>query len=475
MTSASEQPATERPGRPGSPRVMSLALVAVCLGYFMVILDATIVNVALPALRADLHASVSGLQWVVDGYLLMLAALLLSGGVLADRAGARRVFQVGLALFIGASVGCGLAPTVAVLVVARLVQGVGAALTVPASLALLRAAYPDQAARARAIGAWGGIAGVAAASGPILGGALVTAASWRLVFFVNVPIGLAAIALTARHVPAPDPRPRGLDPAAQLTGVLALAALTLALIEGGHRGLTPLVVAAGGVLVAASAAFVTIERRAAAPILPLGLFANPTFSGANAVGLLINLGFYGELFVINLYFQQVLGYSALLAGVALLPQMGMASIGSLLSGRFTARAGGPRRTMLLGLTIGAAGLLGLVVAGAHTPYLLLAAPLLAAGFGMSFTMPAATTAVMEGVPAERAGLASGAINAARQIGGVIGVAVLGALVAGGGAITGLRIALVIAGTAFLTGAAITALTIRHHPAAVEQPWQGWTR
>ncbi len=441
--------------------MLSLALLAVCLGYFMVILDTTIVNVALPALRQDLGASVSGLQWVVDGYLLMLAALLLSGGVLSDRAGARRVFQLGLGLFVLASVGCGLAPSTVVLVIARLVQGVGAALAVPASLALLRAAYPEPAARARAIGRWGGIAGIAAAAGPILGGVLVTAVGWRLVFFVNVPIGLLAMVLTARQVPAPDPRPRGLDPAAQVTGVLAVAALTLALIEGGHVGLRPLVIVAAVVFVAAVAGFVVIERRVPAPMLPLGMFGDATFSGGNAVGLLINLGFYGELFVINLYFQQVLGYSALVAGLALLPQMGMVAVGSLLSGRFTARAGSPRRTMLIGLLIGGAGLFGLTVAGAHTPYPLLIAPLVAAGFGMSFTMPAATTAVVEGAPAERAGLASGAINASRQVGGVIGVALLGALVSGGGAtaISGLRIAMIIAGAAFITGAILTAVTV----------------
>ncbi|MGH3840664.1 MAG: MFS transporter [Pseudonocardiaceae bacterium] len=416
--------------------VLSPALLAVGLGYFMVILDTTIVNVALPALQADLGASVSGLQWVVDSYLLMLAALLLTGGMLADRLGARRVFQLGLGLFVVASVGCGVAPSTVVLVITRVVQGAGAALTVPASLALLRAAYPNPAARARAVGVWGGIAGVAAASGPILGGLLVTAASWRLVFFVN--IGLAAMILTARYVPAPEARPRHLDPFAQLTGMIALGALTLALIEGGHDGVTPLTASAAAIFVAASAAFIIIERTVRSPMLPPALFRDATFAGGSLVGLLINLGFYGELFVINLYFQQMLGYSALVAGLALLPQM----------------------SMVIGLVIGGVGLLGLLVTGAATPYVWLVGPLIAAGFGMSFIMPAATTAVVEAAPADRAGLASGAINAARQIGGVIGVALLGALVAGSGSvIPGLRIALIIAGGAFLLGAAITVVTV----------------
>jgi DHA2 family methylenomycin A resistance protein-like MFS transporter len=451
---------------PARGRVMSVSVLAVCLGYFMVILDTTIVNVALPALRVDMRASVAGLEWVVDSYLLMLAALLLTGGVLADRAGARRVFQVGLALFVLASAGSGLAPNVPVLVVARLLQGVGAALSVPSSLALLRAAFPDAADRARAIGVWGGIAGLAAASGPILGGLLVTAATWRLVFFVNVPIGLLAIALTARYVPAPPPQPRVLDLAAQFTGVLALAALTLALIEGGDSGFGPAVSGAVAVFLIATVGFIVIEHRAVEPMLPLSLFRNPTFAGGSAVGLLINLGFYGELFVINLYFQQVVGYSALVAGLALLPQLGVVAAGSALSGRFTARVGGPRRTMEIGLLVGGAGLFGLIAVGDGTPYGLLVVPLVAVGFGMSFTMPAATTAVVEGVSADRAGLASGVINAARQLGGVIGVAVLGALISGShgpGFIPGLRVALAIAGAAFLAGAGITAVAVKRSP------------
>jgi DHA2 family methylenomycin A resistance protein-like MFS transporter len=433
----------------------SWALAAVCLGYFMVILDTTIVNVALPALRSDLGADVASLQWVVDGYLLMLAALVLAGGVLADRVGAHRIFQAGLGIFMVASAICGLAPDVIVLVIARLVQGIGAALSVPASLALLRAAFPDTDTRARAIGGWGAIAGVAAATGPILGGVLVSTLSWRLVFFVNLPIGLAAMLLTARYVPAPDPRPRRFDVAGQVLAVLALASLTLALIEGGSSGLTALLISAGVAFVGAGAAFVVVETKAREPMLPLGLFRDRGFALGNIIGLLINLGFYGELFVLNLYFQQILGYSALLAGIALLPQMGVVTFGSVLSGRVTARAGSPRPTLLIGLIVGGVGLFGFLLSGAHVSYPVLIGPLVAAGFGMSFTMPAATTTVVDSAPPERAGLASGAINAARQLGGVIGVAVLGALVSGTGSgfVSGLHTAVIIAGAAFLLGAA----------------------
>ena len=444
-------------------RVITPALVAMCLAYFMVILDNTIVNVALPALHRDLGASVTGLQWVVDGYLLMLAAGLLTGGALADRFGARRVFQVGLGVFVLASLGCGLAPSTTVLVIARLVQGIGAALSVPASLALLRVAFPEASARARAIGIWGGIAGLAAATGPILGGVLVSAVSWRLVFFVNVPIGAAAMWLTAVRVPGAEGRPGRLDPAAQVIGVLALAALAFALIEGGHDGLTAPVVGAAVLFVLAAIGFVLVERHVAEPMVPLRLFRDAGFSGGSVVGLLINLGFYGELFVLNLYFQQVLHFSALLAGVALLPQMAVVAAGSALSGRFTARTGGPRATMLIGLIVGGIGLLGLVLARPSGGYALLVLPLIAAGFGMSFTMPAATTAVVEAAPDGRAGLASGVVNAARQVGGVVGIAVLGALVSGSGAafVSGLRVAMVLAGAAFLLAAVVTAGTIRN--------------
>ena len=436
-------------------------LLALCVGYFMVILDTTIVNVALPALRHDLHAGLSELQWTVAGYTLVFAALLLTGGALGDRLGARSVFQAGLAVFVLASLVCGLAPNAATLIVARLAQGVGAALSVPASLALLRTAYPDDAARVRAVGVWGGVAGVAAAAGPVLGGVLVAVASWRLVFFVNVPIGILGMVLTARHVPAPDRRPRGLDPIAQLAGILALAGLALGLIEGGHNRWGSALVLAGFVaFVAAGALFIAVERRAGDRMLPLALFGSRPFAGGTAIGLLINLGFYGEMFVLNLYFQQVRGYSALLAGLALLPQMGVVAVGSWASGRFTSRMGSTRPTLLIGLLVGAAGLLGFI-ATAGSGYPALVGPMVAAGFGMAFTMPAATTTVVDNAPPDRAGIAAAVINAARQIGSVIGVAALGDLVAGP-FLPGFRVALAVAGAAFLLAAALAATILRPH-------------
>lgn len=438
-----------------------VALVAVCLGFFMVMLDTMVVNVALPALGRDLGSGVTGLQWVVGSYTLVLAVFILSAGSLGDRLGSRRVFQAGLLLFILASAACGLAPSLWVLVVARLVQGLGAALLVPTSLALIRASYSAREDRARAIGIWGGIGGIAAAAGPVLGGVLVTGLSWRAVFLVNVPVGLLGLLLVALYVPAPPGRGgKGLDLPGQVAGIAWLGGLTLALIEGGGgRWLSAPALAGLALFLVALPVFVLAELRAEDPMLPLGLFRRPTFSAASAVGWILNFGFYGQVFLMSLYFQQLRGNTALATGLLLLPEAAMAVIASPLGGRLTARVG-PRLPMAAGLAVGAAGLLGLLVAGTGTPYPLLIPPLVAAGFGTAFTMPAATAAVIEAAPADRAGVASGVINASRQAGGVIGVAVLGALVADPhDFVSGLHLALVLAGGAFVLGCILTLLGI----------------
>ena len=436
-----------------------LPLLAICLGYFMVILDATIVNVALPALGSELGGGVSGLQWVVDAYTVVFAGLLLPAGSLGDRPGARRVFTVGLAVFTLASAVCGAAPSVAVLIAARAVQGLGAALLVPSSLALLRGVYRSRHERARAVGVWGAVAGIGAASGPILGGALVGLIGWRAVFIVNVPVGILGLALAARHLPASgETTDGGFDPPGQAPGILSLTLLTLGVIEGGSAGwsaaqtLGPLVVA-----VCALVLFLVHERRTLQPMLPLSLFANRTFSAASFVGLAINLGFYGQLFAISLMFQHGRGYSALRTGLAILPEGAFVAIASAVSGRVTARLG-PRIPMLIGLLTGAAGFLGLLTVGRTTSYLVLIAPLIAAGFGMALTMPAATAAVIEAAPANRAGIASGVLNAAREAGGALGAALLGTLIAGN-LVAGFHSAMFVSAGAFLAGAVVTLLTV----------------
>jgi DHA2 family methylenomycin A resistance protein-like MFS transporter len=448
---------------PGKSDVMRkhLPLLAICLGYFMVIVDATIVNVALPSIERDLRGGVSDLQWVVDAYTVVFAGLLLSAGSFGDRIGSRRVFNAGLILFTATSAACAAAPSVAALVAARVAQGVGAAMLVPSSLALLRASYRERHERARAVGAWGAVAGVGAASGPVLGGALVALFGWRAVFVVNVPVGALALALTARHLPkAQQPNAREFDPPGQVLGILALTLVTLGLIEGGAVGwgspaaLVPLIA-----FVPAAVGFVVVERERREPMLPLSLFTSRTFSGASFVGLAINLGFYGQLFAIVLYFQHVRHYSALDTGLALLPEGLFVALSSALSGRVTGRVG-PRRPMLVGLCLGAAGFAGLMAAGAHTSYLLLVPALIAAGFGMAFTMPAATAAVIEAAPADRAGIASGVLNAARQAGGAVGVALLGTLIASGSFVPGLHLAMASSAAAFAIAAAVTAAAVR---------------
>ena len=438
--------------RPTSP----VALIVICVGYFLVILDATVVNVALPSMGRDLHGGTSDLQWVVDAYTLTFAGLLLSGGALAERLGGRRIFEAGLLLFALCSAVCGLSPTLGVLIGARLVQGLGAALLVPSSLVLLQAAYPTREGRSRAFGIWGAIAGIGAATGPIIGGLLVSSWSWRGVFFINLPFAVAALVLAGRFVPVTPRRARALDLSGQLLAIAGLGLLTGALVEAGRLGWASPLVLAGFALAAASLlAFGIVERRSSDPMLPLGLFSHPSFRSGSSVGLLINLGLYGQLFVMSLYFQDVRGYSALQTGLVLLPEAGLLVVASALSGRIMARSG-PRLPMLIGLVIGGAGLLGVATTGAHTSYVTLIAPLAAAGFGMALTMPAATASVMEAAPGDRGGIASGVVNAARQTGSVLGVALLGTLVTGGTSfIVGLHIGLVIAAGAFFAGAIIT--------------------
>ncbi|MCK2218453.1 DHA2 family efflux MFS transporter permease subunit [Actinomadura sp. ATCC 31491] len=445
-----------------APATGRAPLIALCLGYFLVILDVTVVTVAIPVIGGELRAALPVLQWIVDGYTLVFAGLLLVGGGLGDRLGGRRVFLAGLAVFTAASAGCGLAPSAGVLIAARLAQGAGAALMVPASLALLRHAYPDSGARARAFGVWGMVAGLAAGAGPVLGGVLVAAAGWRSVFFVNVPFGLLGLVLTARCVPAPAGAGRrgGLDVVAQLTGAAALGGLTWALIEAGGRGwgAPPVLAGLAGFAVAAPA-FVLLERRARAPMVPPALFRERRLSAPVAVGLLLNLGFYGLLFVVPLYFQRVVGLGAAATGAAMLPMALMPMISSPLGGRLAARAG-VRAPMAYGLVIGGAGLLGWLAAGPGTGYWALVAPLVLTGFGTGFTMPAATAAVMEAAPAALGGAASAVLNAARQTGSAIGVALVGTFVADGGLVAGLHGQAVVGGLAFLSAAALALVALR---------------
>jgi len=392
-----------------------MPLIALCLGFFMVIIDVMIVNVALPSIGKNLNAGLSGLQWVAAGYTLTFACLLLSAGNLGDRLGAKTAFVWGLILFVLTSLGCGLSSTLKWLIIFRLLQGASASLLVPTSLALINAIYKNEKERARAIGVWASIGGLAGALGPILGAILTTWFGWRAVFLVNIPIGVAAILLAIRYVPHNGGAGKGsFDLAGQITGILSIAALAFSLIEAGVSGwFSPIVLSGFTVFIIAFAAFILVEYHTISPMFPLKFFRSKTFSAAITVGMILNLGGYGCLFILPLYFQHIRGYSVLMAGLAIVPFVGLGVVASYFGGKITSIMG-PRLPMIIGMAVGALGFFCLLMAAEHGPsYWAFLLPLMAVGMGTSFTMPAATIAIINSVPADRAGIASGAFNASR--------------------------------------------------------------
>jgi EmrB/QacA subfamily drug resistance transporter len=447
-------------------------LAATVLGSGMAALDATVVGIALPAIGRDFHASVASMQWVVDGYTLPLAGLLLLGGALGDVHGRRKVFVIGTVWFALASLGCGLAPDVGFLIAARALQGAGAALLTPGSLAILQASFaPDD--RSRAIGAWSGLGGVATAVGPFLGGWLIGAVSWRLVFFINLPVAVAVIAVAARHVPetrAPGPRQR-LDAAGAVTISLALAGLTYGLIAASADGWTaPAVLAsllAGAVLFVV---FCVIEARSSHAMLPLAVFRSRQFSAANAVTFVDYAALGGALFLVPVVLQQVSGYSALEAGMALLP---LTAIMLLLSPRSAALAAriGPRLQMTVGPLLIAAGmaLFARLQGGGYVTQVLPA--VLVLGLGLAANVAPLTATALSAAPAGHSGIASAVNNDVARTAGLIAVAVLPALAGISGDVylhpaallQGFHTAVLIAAAAAAAGGILAAATIRNPP------------
>ncbi|NKY50488.1 MFS transporter [Nocardia vermiculata] len=442
-----------------SPARARWTLFAASFGFLMVSLDATIVNVALPTLGDQLGAGLSQLQWVVDSYTLVFAAFQLIGGTLADRIGARRAFTAGLVLFILASLICGLATSPAMLIAARFAQGLGAAFQLPASLAMVRHAYDDPTRRAHAVGLWAAAGGAAVAAGPVIGGVLLVTLGWRSLFLVNLVIGALGLLATTRAASAPLGSARRIDPVGQVTVVLSLCGLTYGLIEGGHQGWTSLPVLTA--LLAATAGiafFARWESRVEDPMLPLSLFTGSTFSAASVVGFVQNFAYYGIVFLLSLFLQELGGNSALVTGLVFLPMSFAALTANLLGGRITA-ALGPRLPIVGGQIAFAAGLLALLFAGAQAPLWLICMATIPVGFGAGTVVPAMTSAVMEAVPAEYAGVASAQLNTARQVGGAVGVAVFGGLVAGD-FLGGLQTSLMTAAVALLAAAAVGAKYVR---------------
>lgn len=411
-----------------SSRRKYLVLATLCATMFMAMLDNVVVNNALPRIGQELHAGVSGLQWVVEGYSLVFAALLLTGGTLGDRYGRRRIYLTGLELFTAGSAFAALSGTTGLLITARMTQGLGAALLTPGSLSILRHTFEDERERARAIGLWSGISAIGLALGPVIGGPMVDAFGWASVFWINVPIGGAALLLGRRVLPEYFTRTARLDLPGQLLAVLGLGGLVYALVEGPSRGWTdPVTLFTATGAAVALLLFVVVELRTTHPMMDLRLFADRVLGGAALAAFMVSFGMFGAMFFLPLLMQNVLGWAPTGAGVAALPSTAMIIIASPLSGRLALRYG-VRPPLVAGLSLCAVALAGLSLygSGARYPQYLWVLPLM--GFGMGLSFAPASIAVLRRVAPSAAGMASAAVNTVRELGGgVVGVAVLGAV------------------------------------------------
>ncbi|MCU1682184.1 MAG: Drug resistance transporter, EmrB/QacA subfamily [Amycolatopsis sp.] len=411
-------------------RVVVLAVC--CLSLLIAGLDVTAVNVALPAVSHDLDAPVSGLQWTIDGYTLAVAGFLMLAGSTADRLGRRRVFQAGLVLFTAGSLACSLAPDLPWLVGFRVVQGLGASMLNPVALSILTTTFTDQRERTRAIGVWSGTIGLSLALGPVVGGLLVASAGWRSVFWINIPVGVAAIVATGLFVPeSRAATARRLDPVGQVLVVAVLGSITGAIIEGSHRGYgSPLIIGLFTLGAVAATVLLGYERRRDQPLIDPSFFRSIPFTGATIAAVAAFLALSGFLFLNTLYLQDVRGYSALQAGLLTVPMAGATAIASPISGRITARHGTRPTLVGAGLLIAvAAMMLTMVTPTTSVPVLLFAYVVFGAGFGLVNT-PITTTAVA-GMPRSQAGVSAAIASTGRQVGNSLGVAVLGSIVTEG--------------------------------------------
>ena len=407
-----------------------LVLVICCFSLFIVGLDSTIVNVALPVIGRDLRASVAGLQWTIDGYTLVLASLLMLSGATADRVGRRRTFQVGLAVFTVGSGLCSLAPGLGWLVAFRMVQAVGGSMLNPVAMSIITNTFTDRAERARALGAWGGTFALSVALGPVLGGVLVESVGWRGVFWVNIPVGLAAIALTARFVPeSRAPRARRPDPVGQGLIIVMLGALTYAIIEGPTEGWhSPEILALFAVAAVTLVVFAAYEARRTEPVLDPRFFRSAPFAGAvlTAISAFAALG--GFLFLATLYLQDVRDMSPLVAGLHMVPMAAVMAVGAVVSSRILARWGGRLPTVVAGASIATAGvLLSGITTSWSTTQIIFAFSVFGLGSGM--VNAPITQAAVSGMPFAQAGVASGIASTSRQIGTSLGVAITGSILA----------------------------------------------
>ncbi|MFD8685913.1 MFS transporter [Streptomyces sp. NPDC059651] len=457
----------------GSRSNRAVLLTVTCLGQFMVLLDNTIVGAALPDMQHRLHTQLTGLQWIVDAYVLLVAMLLLSGGIFADRFGRKRVYLTGVAVFTAASVLCSLAPSLGWLILGRVLQGIGAAALSPASLALLAAAYPVPQERIKAIGLWAGFSGIGLAAGPVAGGVLTDAFGWPAIFLVNLPIGVALLLVGVRSLEeARNPSAPAIDVPGTVLSVLGVGALTYGLIEGGARGWTsPVILGSFAAAVILLAAFIAVEARSSAPMLPLRLFRQRLFTVSNTAMVVVGFALMGSSFFFSQFFVYVQGSSLLRAGLQTLPLSLAMVIVSPYAGRLAAQHGF-RIVVTTGLALAGLGLLALGTVHADTGYGHVWWRLALAGIGFALVMSPLTGAAMQAVSPQEGGLASGISSTTRQIGAVLGVAVLGAVVrarqSGGASFeAGLNSAFLAAGIVTLATAVFTGLWL-----AMSQPAEG---
>ena len=447
-----------------------LTLAAVSVGLFMIMLDNTVVNVALPSIQRDLGADLSGLQWIVTGYALTFAALLLVGGKVADAYGRRRIFVIGIVVFTIASLLCGLAGSTDMLIGARVLQGAGAALMNPATLSIIAATFPP-AQRGAAIGIWAGVSALALAVGPLVGGLLTEQLSWHWIFFVNVPVGVLGIAASYLFIDETrDETHERLDLPGLATSGVGLFALTYGLIEANTYGWTSarivgsFVVAASGLVL-----FVLLERHQRSPMLQLELFRNRTYTGANTVMLLVALAMFGVFFFVSLYMQNILGYTAVQAGAAFLPMTVLIILVAPAAGRSSDRFGS-RGLVTVGMLLVALQLLLFSRLSEDASYWNLLPALVVGGIGMAMTMTPTAAAATRAVPVDKAGVGSAVLNSARQVGGTLGIALMGAIVASeaGGEQTpaafmeGFEASLLVAAAIALAGAVVAFALLRPH-------------
>lgn len=442
----------------GPHRAARLTLVLASLGFFLITLDILIVNVALTTIGRELGGSTSGLQWVIDAYTLLFASLLLFAGNLSERIGAKRAIGWGIAGFLVASVACALAATLGALIAARAVQGAAAAVMLPASMALIREAFPEARERAHALGIWAVGGAVAGAVGPILGGALTTL-DWRLVFAINLPVCVVMLVMLVRVGPSAR-RPARFDAAGQLLALLALAGLVFGLIEGGATGFGRwYVVVALAVAAAAVAGFLLVQAHGRNPMMPLDLFRSGGMRIALGVGFAFMVGNFGSVFVLSLYLQQHLGLSPLAAGLVFLPSAAFSIVGNVVSGTLVNRFGA-RVPVVAGLSTMVLGLVVMIVLAPLDSVVAVAVCTILTGAGGSVAMPPATSVVLASVPAERSGTASAVFNTFRQVGGAMAIAVFGAFVADRSQfVVGTQTSFVVAAVVLLV-AALAAIRIR---------------